>query len=272
VERRLADMDGDNIVRQVLSPMPKLFSYWFEPADTLDFGRYVNEVIADMIRAAPDRFFGLGMVPLQDPQLAAKELEQIRSLGLHGIEIGTNIDGKSLADPMFLPFFQEAERRQLPIFIHALDPYGEERFIGPHFLENLLGFPQENTVTAATLITGGVIEQCPNLKVLFSHGGSGFALLLPRLDQGWRTMQPWLPKLPSEYSGNFYFDTLLYDAAGIRLLLDKFGPQRLMVGSDYPFVIRETPPGKYLNEVSGLTSGEREQVQTKTCLEFLGIK
>jgi aminocarboxymuconate-semialdehyde decarboxylase len=272
VERRLADMDGDNIVRQVLSPMPKLFSYWFEPADTLDFGRYVNEVIADMIRAAPDRFFGLGMVPLQDPQLAAKELEQIRSLGLHGIEIGTNIDGKSLADPMFLPFFQEAERRQLPIFIHALDPYGEERFIGPHFLENLLGFPQENTVTAATLITGGVIEQCPNLKVLFSHGGSGFALLLPRLDQGWRTMQPWLPKLPSEYSGNFYFDTLLYDAAGIRLLLDKFGPQRLMVGSDYPFVIRETPPGKYLNEVTGLTAGEREQIQTKTCLEFLGIK
>ena len=271
VARRVEDMDAETVGRQVLSPMPKLFSYGFEPGDTLDFCRYVNGVIVEMMQAAPQRFYGLGIVPLQDPELAAKELARIRADGLHGVEIGTNINGKSLGDPSLLPFFQEAERQGVPIFVHAQDPTEPARFSGPPLLGNLIGFPLENLLAATTLITGGVIERCPSLRVLFSHGGGGFAMALPRLDQGWRTMEQWLPRLPSEYAANFYFDSLLYDRASIELIIAKFGAQRVTVGSDYPFVVREIPPGHHLHEVSGLSDAQREQIHTRSALEFLGV-
>jgi len=271
VPRRLGDMEREGVGRQVLSPMPKLFSYAFAPTDTRDFCRSVNETIAAMVQAAPGRFYGLGIVPLQDAELAAQEIGQVRALGLHGVEIGTNVNGTSLGDPALLPFFQEAERQGLPIFVHAQDPTNEARFVGAPLLNNLIGFPQENTLAAATLITGGVMERCPRLRVLFSHGGGGFAAMLPRLDQGWRTMGQYLPRLPSDYARAFYFDTLLYDATAIGFLLEKFGAARVMVGSDYPFAIREVPPGKHLRELAALGAADRRRVQSTTCLEFLGL-
>jgi len=269
--RRLDDMQHEGVERQVISPTPKLFSYWFEPADTRDFSRYINEFIAEMVRAHPQRFYGLGQVPLQDPEMAAAELSEIKRLGLHGVEIGTNVDGRSLADPMFLPFFAECEKQDIPLFVHALDPFGTERFIGSSYLHNLIGFPQENQLAAATLITGGVIEKHPNLRILFSHGGSGFAIVLSRLDQGWRTMEQFTPRPPSAYVDNFYFDTLLFDPVPIRFLVEKFGADHLMVGSDYPFVIREVPPGKYLREVTGLTAQQQAAIHGENCLRFLGV-
>jgi aminocarboxymuconate-semialdehyde decarboxylase len=96
-------------------------------------------------------------------------------------------------------------------------------------------------------------------------------MALPRLDQGWRTMQQWLPRPPSQYVANFYFDTLLYDAPSIGLLIAKFGAQRVMVGSDYPFVVRETPPGLHLREVGELSAAQREHIHTRSALEFLGV-
>jgi aminocarboxymuconate-semialdehyde decarboxylase len=272
LERRLEDMAREGVTRQVLSPMPKLFSYGFEARDTLDFCRAVNGFIAGLVERAPDRFHGLGQVPLQDPDLAARALAEVKSLGLAGLEIGTNVNGRSLGDPMFLPFFQEAEAQGLPIFIHAHDAFGEARFSGPPVLSNLLGYPQENTLAAATLITGGVIERCPGLRVLFSHGGGGFALALARLDQGWRTLGAFLPRPPSAYVGNFYFDALLYDATALRFLIDRFGPGRVMVGSDYPFDIREAPPGRHLADVPGLSPADLRALRSETCLSFLGME
>ena len=269
--RRIDDMEAEGVARQVLSPMPNLFSYWGGPEDTRDFSRFVNEQIAEMVRAEPERFYGLGQVPLQAPELAAKELDGILAMGLLGVEIGTNVNGESLAGEKYLPFFQAAEERNVPIFIHAQHPGGTERFTGPGLLENLIGFPQENTLAAATLITGGVIERCPGLKVLFSHGGGGFALVLPRLDQGWRTMDQFLPRLPSSYVGNFYFDSLFFDPQGIALLIEKFGAGRVMMGSDYPFVIRENPAGLHLAETAGLDETRRQAVRSGACLEFLGL-
>ena len=271
VPRRLDDMEHEGVGRHVLSPMPRLFSYWAQPDEGRDFCRYVNETIVEMMHAAPDRFYGLGIVPVQHPELAAKELAEVKKLGLQGIEIGTNIDGHSLGDPRFLPFFQEAEKQGLPIFVHAQDPTDAGRFSGAPLLNNLIGFPQENVLAAATLITGGVIERCPNLRVLFSHGGGGFAMMLPRLDQGWHTMEQFLPKLPSDYIGNFYFDTLLYDSAAVRYLIEKFGPSRITVGSDYPFAIREVPPGLHLKSATGLSDADRERIHHRTALEFLGL-
>lgn len=270
-DKRLEDMDAEGVDRQVISPMPKLFSYWFEPQDTLDFSRFINGWIMELVSARPDRFYGLGQVPLQAPDLAAREIAEMKKMGLHGLEIGTNVNGKSLGDPMFLPFFQEAEAQGMPIFVHAADPGGTDRFAGPKFLENLIGFPQENSLSASTLITGGVAEKCPNLKFLFSHGGGGFAIVLPRLDQGWHTMGEFLPRPPSAYIGNFYFDSLLFDPLAIRFLIEKFGTRRVMLGTDYPFAIREAPAGKFVDELKGLPEEHLAALHSGTCLDFLGV-
>ncbi|MEE8394445.1 MAG: amidohydrolase family protein, partial [bacterium] len=213
----------------------------------------------------------LGQVPLQDPDLAAREIAEMKKMGLHGLEIGTNVNGKSLGDPMFLPFFQEAQAQAMPIFVHAADPGGGDRFTGPKFLENLIGFPQENALAASTLVSGGVAEKCPDLKFLFSHGGGGFAIVLPRLDQGWHTMGKFLPRPPSAYIGNFYFDSLLFDPLGIKFLIEKFGTRRVMLGTDYPFAIREAPAGKFVDELKGLPEEHLAALDSGTCLDFLGV-
>ena len=128
VERRLKDMKAHGVDVEVISPMPELCAYWFTPGDALDFCRYANEAIVRMCAAAPGRFFGLGIVPLQDPDLAAKELAHIKSLGFPGIELGSNVNGKSLGMPEFQGFFQEAERLGVAIFVHALRPTMMDRF------------------------------------------------------------------------------------------------------------------------------------------------
>ena len=271
VERRAEDMDAEGVTRQVLSPMPKLYSYDCDPGDTLDFCHYVNETIAEMVRAQPERFYGLGIVPLQDAELAARAIEEVRALGLQGVEIGTNVNGMSLGEPAFRPFFEEASRQQIAIFVHAQDPTNTERFTGAPLLENLIGFPQENTLAASTLITGGTMEHCPHARFLFSHGGGGFNTVLARLEQGYDSMQQFLPRRPKDYISNFFFDSLQYDAAAIRHLLASFGSHRVVVGSDYPYAICEQPPGKHLSELDELSQAEREQVRYKNCLEFLGL-
>jgi aminocarboxymuconate-semialdehyde decarboxylase len=271
VGRRMEDMDAEGVTRQVLSPMPKLYSYDCDPRDTLDFCRAVNESIAEMVQVAPERFYGLGIVPLQDAELAARAIEDVRALGLRGVEIGTNVNGKSLGEKEFLPFFAEASRQRIAIFVHAQDPTNTGRFTGAGLLENLIGFPQENTLAAATLVTGGTMEHCPHARFLFSHGGGGFNTVLARLEQGYDSMQQFLPRRPKDYIGNFYFDSLQYDAAAIRHLLASFGTRRVLVGSDYPYAIREVPPGKHLRELTELSPADRARVEYQNCLEFLGL-
>src|SRR5690606_11162332 len=141
IERRLRDMEEPGVDAQAISPMPELLSYWFTPQDGLDFCRYVNEFIARMCEAEPRRFFGLGAVPLQDPDLAAKELAEVKGMGLAGVEIGSNILGKSLGDERFWGFFQEAQRLDVPIFVHALHPTVGDRISAAQM--NPIGFPTD---------------------------------------------------------------------------------------------------------------------------------
>ena len=207
-ERRMTDMDHENVNIQVLSPMPELLSYWFDAEDTLDFSRYINLQLSEFIESSPDRFWGLGMVPLQDPELAAKELKRLKyDFGLKGVEVGTHINGRSIGDPFFTPFFAEAEAEGISIFIHALHPVGADRIVGPPSLSALIGFPTENALAVASLITGGVIEKFPNLKVFVSHGGGTISTILPRLNYGWETMEDMrkmCPKPPSYYAKKIY--------------------------------------------------------------------
>jgi aminocarboxymuconate-semialdehyde decarboxylase len=282
-ERRLADMRAHGVDLEVISPMPELCSYWFTPGDGLDLCRYVNDVIVDMCATAPTRFVGLGIVPLQDPDLAAKELAQIKSLGLPGIELGSNVNGLSLGLPRFQGFFQEAERLGVAIFVHALRPTMMDRF-PTAALFNPIGYPTDTGLTIASMIDGGTTEKCPSLRIAFSHGGGTFPFMLPRYGHHWSGT--WneeppgpskgaaapgaLPRAPADYARRFYYDTLLFDRRALRYLIDLIGPRQILVGTDYPYMPPERPADRTLRSL-GLPPAVHDDITWHNCFRFLGI-
>ena len=273
-ERRLELMEQGGVRRQAVSPMPELLSYWGEPAPALDFARHMNEGILRLVEYAPDRFTGLGMVPLQDPDLAAKELSALKAQGLVGVELGSNILGKSLGDPRFLPFFAEAAAQGMAIFIHSFHPGSLDRLVGPPGLDNFIGFPLEIAFTIGSLITGGTLVHCDNVRIACSHGGGGFAMVLPRLTHGWTTseaLRAVVPLSPMEYARRLYYDTLVYDPRTIQYMIELFGTRQLAVGSDFPFIVQEIPPGKALGQVTTLSPEDRQAITTDNALRFLGL-
>jgi aminocarboxymuconate-semialdehyde decarboxylase len=286
--RRVGDIAKEGVDVQVLSPMPELLSYWFTPQDAVEMCQYTNESIAKLVQSSPQHFYGLGMVPLQEPDLAAKELAEVKKMGLVGVELGSNILGKSLGEPRFLPFFQEVERQGMCVFVHALHPTMADRIVGPEQLLNAVGFPTDTGLTIAALITGRVLEQCPTLRLAFSHGGGTFPFFLPRLEHAWsgqwngersqgtrqgprNALWELLPKSPAEYARTLYYDTLLFDRRAIRYLMEMMGYTQLVVGTDFPFVPREQPVGRTLRSM-GLSDQELEAVTWENCLRFLGVK
>lgn len=177
-EARVEAMAADGVDAEVVSPLPPLLDYDMAPGDARDFCRHVNEFIAGLRRAAPQRILGLGTVPLQDPDLAAAELSEVTRMGLAGIEIGSNIRGVSLGDERLRGFFAEAERLRVPVFVHATNPTFAERV--PAGGLGTFGFATEISLAAASVVSSGLAEQCPDLRIAFSHGAGGFAMMLTR--------------------------------------------------------------------------------------------
>jgi aminocarboxymuconate-semialdehyde decarboxylase len=280
VQRRLKDMDSHSATAQAISPMPELMSYWFTPEDGLDFSRYVNEYIAGMCEQAPDRLFGLGMVPLQDPDLAAKELSNIKDMGLAGIELGTHVNGRSIGMPEFQDFYKEAERLGVAIFVHALHPTMMER-LPERSQANPIGFPTEVALAIGSIIGSGIAEACPDLRIAFSHGGGAFPFMLARYHNQWSGT--WneespvegrgvsMPNSPSEYARRFYYDTLLFDHRAIRFLIDMVGYERVVVGTDYPYQPPEQPCDRSLSMLD-LPREQHEAITWHNCFRFLGVE
>ncbi len=268
--QRLLDMKEEGIDRQVLSPMPELLSYWFDLDDAVRMCEHMNHSIASMVNSSPESFYGLGMVPLQDPKRAAKEMSRLRAdYGLLGIEVGTNVNGRPIGDPFFEPIFEAAVEYGLSIFIHALHPAGVERIIGPPAMSALVAFPNETAFAAASLVSGGMLTKYPELRIGLSHGGGGFAMMLPRMMQGWETMGRHLfTESPIDIARRLYYDTLVYDNQTLKYLIDSFGIKQLMLGSDYPFVIREKSPGQRIQSL-GLSREEQTLLQSANAQRFL---
>ncbi len=246
--RRLDDMSQDDVDVQVVSPMPELLSHWF-PADDADtLCRHVNEGIAALCAGDPRRFIGIGMIPMQDVARAARRIEDVKSLGLRGIEIGTHINGVPLGDARLNDVFAAAEQAGLMLMVHPLHPLGLDRMGGRPELAAVAAFPLETAFAAVSLMTHGVLERFPRLRILLSHGGGALSWLLPRLNHVHGLgppLQSLFAREPVEIVRSFYYDTIVYDGAALRYLADKVGMERLVVGSDYPFTIKQDKPAQF---------------------------
>lgn len=245
-EKRLEEMDRNRIAVQALSPMPELFGYWIDTAAAYDLVRYVNDAIAALVAEGNGRFIGLGGLPMQDVGLAISELHRVvGELGFRGIEIGSNVNGVPIGDPRFHPVFAEAERLGAAVFVHAVRPTGMERLVGPPSLQQVLGYPTDVGLAAASVITGGLIRQFPRLRIAFSHGGGTFIALLPRLEQGYTAfpaIRDSMLEPPSVQARRLYVDSLVFDMEVLRRLVTVFGESKVLLGTDYPFSFREQDP------------------------------
>jgi len=274
VPRRIEDMDGAGVARQALSPMPELLSYWLPLGDAKAMTRFLNDAIAQMIGRAPGRFIGLGCVPLQDVDAALVELEHLMGpLRFAGVEIASHVNGTSIGDPRFEPFFATAESMGAAIFVHALRPAGQDRIVGT-FSEQAVCFPGDIALAAASMITGGIAARHPKLRIAFSHGGGALPILVPRLMHAWKMIpkaRESLTESPAVTARRFYYDDLVFDPVAIRFLVESFGASQIVIGSDYPFNMGDPNPLGTLGE-AGFDAETSAAITSLNAKKFLNLK
>jgi aminocarboxymuconate-semialdehyde decarboxylase len=263
-EERLKDMDQQGTDVQVLSIHTPFFGYHLDATQGRALARDVNEEIAGMTREWPKRFAGLATLPVQDVKSAIDELEYaVTRLGLKGAELDTNVNGEQWDEPKFRPFFKAAEAMGAVLFFH---PQPQNNFLAQriprHGLSNSLGVILDDAIVTAVLICGGVLEACPDLRVCIAHGGGPACYAMGRLDRGWerqprenRTPQP-----PSAYQKRLYYDTVTSSEEALRFLLDRVGADRVVLGSDWPFVPWKPSPGGWVQSLQSLTQEEKEKI------------
>lgn len=277
VEVRLKDMDKMGVDIQVVSPAPIQYFYFAEPALGAQISRDINESIAAVVAQRPDRFVGMGTIPLQDVDLAIQELEYaVNVLGLRGVEICTNVNGKNLTDPELKleKFFAKAESMGIVLFLHPMGFSQGERFV-EHYFNNVMGNPLETSLALGHLIFDGVLARYPKLKILASHGGGYIASYWARMDHAWKAREDArtiIKKKPSSYLEKIYFDTITHDAQILGNLVDRYGAQRVMLGTDYPFDMGEDHPVKLVDSVRHLSAEERQLIKGGNAMKLFKIK
>jgi aminocarboxymuconate-semialdehyde decarboxylase len=259
----------------LLCPWVPLLFYDVAPDDALERCRLQNAGLARLHAGYPDRVRVLGAVPLQDPELAAQELERLMAIdGFAGVEITTSINGVPLGDDRFAPFWQAAERSGALVFIHpttrgAAVPGLEERY-----LWNLVGNPMETTVAAAHLVLTGTLARHPDLRVMLAHGGGAIAALSGRLRHGQATVAAAGPTpavaADAEIRRRFLFDSVVHDPELLGILVGLVGSERVLLGSDYPFDMADPDPVATVR-AAGLSAGDQHAVLCGNASRELGL-
>jgi len=273
-EKRTEECDTQDVQVQVLSTVPVMFSYWAQPKDCLEVSVFLNDHIADIVKRFPKRFIGLGTIPMQDAQLAIQELKRCKEIGLKGVQIGTNVNQKNLDEPQFFEIFKACEELDMAVFIHPWEMMGEAD-MQKYWLPWLVGMPAETSRAICSMIFGGVFERLPNLRVAFAHGGGSFPSTVGRVQHGF-DCRPDLVAInnsvpPKNYISKFWIDSLVHDKNMLNFVVDQFGPERVALGSDYPFPLGENIPGALIKSMDW-PDEKKEKVLSGAALEWLRME
>ena len=274
-EVRMKECEDHGIDVQVLSTIPVLFNYWAKPEHALETSRFLNDHIAETVSDNPNKFIGLGTIPMQSADVAINEMQRIKDkYSLPGIEIGTHVNGKNLNHKDLFPIFKAAEEMNMAIFAHPWDMLAADRMT-EYWSPWLVGMPAETTLAITSLIFGGVLEKLPNLKIMFAHGGGSYAGTLARIEHGFN-VRPDIVAVdnkvnPRDYFGKIYFDSLTHDPTMLKYLVELAGSKFVALGTDYPFPLGELAPGQIIDSIKDFDDETRQNLLWRTALDWLGL-
>ncbi|WP_228002001.1 amidohydrolase family protein [Nocardia australiensis] len=271
---RLADMDADGVGIQVVSPTPGFFNYGRTGEQSARIARIFNDLALDIVAPAPDRLIPFCQVPLQDTDLACAELDRCLANGHRGVEIGNHVGDRDLDSEGVVTFLQHCADRGVPVFVHPWDMASSPR-LDRWMAQWLTAMPAETHLSILSMVLGGVFDRIDErLKICFAHGGGSFAFWLGRMENAWHGRNDVIGTSqfpPSHYLGRFHVDSVVFDERALRLLVDTVGPDRVMVGSDYPYPLGERPVGEVVRKSDFLDDTTRARITHENAQAFLGI-
>lgn len=273
VKTRLAVMDRQGVDIQVLTTsLIVQYTYWADPESSLRIERLSNDRMAEIVAAAPDRFVGLGGVPLHCPELAVPELERcMGELGFKGVQVSGSAGHMELGDARLRPFWERAEALGAAVYIHPAG-VANPRY-QKHQLWNSLGQVQEEAMAMMSLIYEGIVDDFPRLKLCIAHGGGYLPVYPGRVDRNWHdkpALRYGQAKTPSGYMrSSFFYDSCVYDADTFAILAKKVGAGRIVLGSDYP--VGEDDPVGFIRRSKALSAADKERILSKNAARLLGL-
>ncbi|KAA9159657.1 amidohydrolase [Amycolatopsis acidicola] len=273
-EARLSDMDSEGVGVQVVSPTPVFFSYGASPGEAAKIARIFNDLALEICAPDPARFLPFCQVPLQDPDLACAEVDRCLAAGHRGVEIGNHVGDSDLDSAGTVTFLQHCASVGAPVFVHPWDMPGSPR-LNRWMAQWLTGMPAETHLSILALVLGGVLDKVPpSLRLCFAHGGGSFPFWVGRMDNAWHGRPDVIATSehpPSHYLDRFSVDSVVFSEPALRLLVDTMGPERVLLGSDYPYPLGERPVGKVIREASFLSDDDRARLLGGNAAQFLGV-
>src|SRR5256885_4498291 len=273
-ERRLQDMDRDGVDMQVISATPVLFAYERPAEHALDCARQFNDAALELCAQGKGRLKSLCQVPLQEIDVACKELSRCKQTGHLGVQIGNHVGDKNLDDPGIITFLHHCADEGMAVLVHPWDMLGQPR-MPKYMMLWTVGMPAETQLGMVAMILGGAFDKLPHtLRICFAHGGGSFVFLLGRLQNAWehQAVAHGICELPPRnYLNRFYVDSAVFDQRALEYLVDTMRAEHVMLGSDYPFPLGEHRVGDLVRS-SRLSSRVKEQILGSNAVEFLGLE
>ncbi|MFC4008510.1 amidohydrolase family protein [Nonomuraea purpurea] len=271
---RIADMDRMGVDVQAVAVAVYQYSYWAEAELGAKVARLVNEELVEATAKHTGRFLPLGTVPLQDTEAAVAELRYLATeLGMRGIEIGTHVEGEEISAARLEPFWAEAERLGSVVVIHTQGSTHPQRLQDHNFV-NIIGHAFEATLATAHLIFDGVMERHPGLKIVVVHGGGYLPAYAGRIDHGWRAradVAEGVPALPTDYLRRFYFDTMVFAPDQLAYLVERYGAEHVLLGTDYPYDMGDDDPLTLIGATPGLDQRQIDLIAGGNAARLLGL-
>ena len=275
VDKRFFDMEDMGIDIQTIIPTPPQCYYWLRPELGAETSRIVNDSLADLVAKHSDRFVAFGTLPMQDADLAVAEMTRgVTELGLKGFQILTNVNGEELSSERLRIVFEKAQSLDTLLFLHP-NGFTEGRRLSHHYFSNVVGNPFETTLAVHHLIFDGVLEQFPDLRILCAHGGGYLPAYSGRIDHAHGARpdcRQSISKPPTSYLKKLYFDTVVFTPHQLKYLIDLYGADHIVMGTDYPYDMADYDPVGLVESVAGLDAADGAEIMGGNAAKLLRLE